>query len=165
MNHVGLVGRITKDPVLKQLSEGRILTSFTLAINRNYRNNEGTVEADFVQCSAWGKLAERIAEYCGKGSLVGVNGKLQTRSFTNKENKKTYSTEVLIDDVRFYVLKMPGKKDSIEKDVNEGAHVAESMATFDFGENQHAAGTIPNSTKEVTSDFELPKTEDALPIR
>ncbi len=148
MNQVGLVGRITKDPVLKQLSEGRILTSFTLAINRNYRNNEGTVEADFVQCSAWGKLAERIAEYCGKGSLVGVNGKLQTRSFTNKENKKMYSTEVLIDDVRFYVLKMPGKKDSTEKNVNEGAHVAESMATFDFGENQHVAGKFQIALKK-----------------
>ena len=115
MNQVGLVGRITKDPMLKQLSEGRILTSFTLAINRNYRNNEGTVEADFVFCNAWGKLAERIAEYCGKGSLVGVNGKLQTRSYTNKENKKVYSTEVLIDDVRFYVLKNPGKMIQVKR--------------------------------------------------
>ncbi|WP_081976112.1 single-stranded DNA-binding protein [Ureibacillus manganicus] len=165
MNQVGLVGRITKDPMLKKLSEGRILTSFTLAINRNYRNNEGTVEADFVLCSAWGKLAERIAAYCGKGSLVGVNGRLQTRSYTNKENNRVYSTEVLIDDVRFYVLKTPGNKGSSEKVLSEGAHVAETTATFDFGENQSAANEKSIGSKEILSDFELPHTENVLPIR
>lgn len=166
MNHVGLVGRVTKDPILKKLPEGRILTNFTLAINRNYRNNEGTVEADFVLCSAWGKLAERIAEYCGKGSLVGVNGRLLTRSFTNKENKRVYSTEVLIDDVRFYILKHPGKRDSSAESNSEIAHVAESMATFDIGENQHVADSTANdSSKGIPSDFELPRTEEALPIR
>ncbi|SOC34757.1 single-strand DNA-binding protein [Ureibacillus acetophenoni] len=166
MNQVGLVGRVTKDPVLRQLSEGRIHASFTIAINRNYKNNEGIVEADFVQCSAWGRLAERIAEYCGKGSLIGVNGRLQSRSYTNKENKKVYSTEVQIDDVRFYILKIPANKVQKEKNVSEGAQVAESSATFDFGENQTiAVGTTPSGSNELLNSFELPKTEEALPIR
>lgn len=165
MNQVGLVGRITKDPILKKLSEGRIHTSFTLAINRNYRNNEGTVEADFVLCSGWGKLAERIADFCGKGSLIGVNGRLQTRSFTNKENKRVYSTEVLIDDVRFYVLKTPERKESETKVVSVETKRAEYLPTIDIGENQQVENSIPAGSQEMMSDFELPKTEVALPVR
>lgn len=105
MNQVGLVGRLTRDPVLRQLSEHRVQTSFVLAINRNFRNNQGGVDADFVLCIAWGKLAERIVQYCGKGSLIGINGRLQSRSYLNKDNLRVFSTEVVADDVRFYALK------------------------------------------------------------
>jgi len=107
MNQVGLVGRFTRDPVLRTFSESRVQTNFVIAINRNYRNNQGTVDADFVNCIAWGRLAERIVHFCGKGSLVGINGRLQTRSFTNKENVKIYTTEVLVEDIRFFILKSP----------------------------------------------------------
>lgn len=134
MNYVGLVGRITKDPILRQFDEGKVQTSFSLAINRNYKNQEGTVEADFVQCVAWGKLAERIVHYCGKGSLIGVNGRLQSRSYLNKENKKVYLTEVIVDNVRFYLLKTPAKEVDKKQDDPE------------------------------LVDFELPKEEEALPI-
>ena len=115
MNQVGLVGRFTKDPFLKTFSENRVQTNFVIAINRNYRNTHGNVEADFVTCVAWGRLAERIVNYCGKGSLVGINGRLQTRSFTNKENVKIYTTEVIVDDVRFLILKTPDNKSGAAK--------------------------------------------------
>lgn len=105
MNHVGLVGRITKTPVLKESATERKYTSFVMAINRHYRNNQGEVDADFVYCSAWGKLAEHITKYCGKGSLIGVTGRLNSRSYTNKENAKVYATEVIVEEVRFYTLK------------------------------------------------------------
>ena len=136
MNQVGLVGRVTKDPVLRQLSENRMYTNFTLAINRNFKNSEGNIEADFVSCIAWGKLAERVVKYCGKGSLIGVNGRLQSRTYTNRENQKVYTTEAAVEDVRFYVLKMPS--------------VAEST--------QHDA------TQEIPADFVLPEHEENLPI-
>jgi single-strand DNA-binding protein len=117
MNHVGLVGRLTKDPVLREFAENRVATSFVVAVNRNYRNHQGDVDADFVLCTAWGKLAERIVQYCGKGSLIGVNGRLQSRSYINKENFKVFSTEVVADEVRFYLLKSPTNKQSeVEKD-------------------------------------------------
>ena len=60
MNQVGLVGRFTRDPILKTFSENRVQTNFVIAINRNYRNSQGNVDADFVTCVAWGRLAERI---------------------------------------------------------------------------------------------------------
>lgn len=104
---------------------------------------------------AWGKLAERVAEYCGKGSLVGVNGRLQTRSYTNKENIKVYTTEVVIDDVRFYILKSPGDKDSLES--TEGSQVAESFAKFEHVEMR--------DNYDKLNAFELPRTETELPVR
>lgn len=135
MNYVGLVGRITKDPTIRQFNDGKVQTSFSLAINRNYKNQQGTVDVDFVQCVAWGKLAERITNYCGKGSLIGVSGRLQSRSYVNKENKKVYLTEVIVDNVRFYLLKNPGHNMQEEQ-----------------GE------------QEQLVDFELPTEEEALPI-
>ncbi|QCR31447.1 single-stranded DNA-binding protein [Lysinibacillus sp. SGAir0095] len=135
MNQVGLVGRLTRDPVLKIFSENRVQTNFVIAINRNYRNNQGNVEADFVNCIAWGRLAERVVNYCGKGSLVAVNGRLQTRSFTNKENVKIYTTEVIVDDVRFLILKTPENKNSTTQ-------------------NNH----------DVTKDFVLPEQVENTPV-
>lgn len=105
MNQVGLVGRLTKDPNLRVISDTKQSATFILAVNRNFKNQQGKVEADFVLCIAWGKLAERIEKYCGKGSLIGVSGRLQTRSYTNVENVKMYTTEVVVEDVRFYQLK------------------------------------------------------------
>lgn len=135
MNYVGLVGRMARDPTLKVFDEEKIQTSFSLAINRNYKNQQGIIEADFVQCVAWGKLAERIARYCGKGSLVGISGRLQSRSYVNKDNAKVYLTEVIIDNIRFYLLKSPDNK-SVEE----------------------------QKTQNQTTNFEIPKEEKSLPI-
>lgn len=105
MNQVGLVGRLTKDPALRQVGTDKVTANFVIAINRNYRNSQGGVDADYLLCVAWGRLAERIAKYCGKGSLIGVNGRLQSRSYTGRDNIKVYTTEVVVEDVRFFALK------------------------------------------------------------
>ncbi|GLC87904.1 single-stranded DNA-binding protein [Lysinibacillus piscis] len=123
MNQVGLVGRLTKNPELRYLSGNRIQTHFSLAINRNYKNSHGEIEADFILCAAWGKLAERIVKYCGKGSLIGVNGRMQSRSFINEHNTKIFMTEVVVEDVRFYQLK---------KNADDGAVVDEQEGLKDF---------------------------------
>ncbi len=105
MNQVALVGRITKDPDLRRLAEGRMATSFTIAINRKFKNANGQVEADFVSCVVWGKLAANVVKYCGKGSLIGVGGRLQSRSYDRDDGKRVYLTEVVADEVRFIALK------------------------------------------------------------
>ena len=139
MNQVGLVGRLTKDPVLRQLSRNRVQSHFSLAINRNYKNSRGEVETDFILCTVWGKLAEHIVKFCGKGSLIGINGRIQSRSFTNEHSTKIYMTEVVVEDVRFYRLKQPD---------NDGS-------------------TLPPSSsveQEIIKDFVLPKKELQLPV-
>lgn len=105
MNNVSIVGRLTKDPFIRQVSENRQVCTFTLAVNRNFKNSQGENEADFIQCNVWNKLAEQVVKYCGKGSLVGVSGRLQSHNYTNAEGKRIFITDVYADSVRFLQLK------------------------------------------------------------
>lgn len=105
MNRVALVGRVTKDPVLRRLSEGRLQSSFILAVTRNYKNRNGETEADFVLCTTWGKNAENVAKHCGKGSLIGVGGHIQSRSYEREDRSRVYVTEVVGEDIRFLATK------------------------------------------------------------
>lgn len=101
MNHVVLVGRLTKDPELKYIpGEGTPVINFTLAINRPYKNKNGESEADFLFIEAWNKQAENIAKYCMKGSLVGVEGNLRTDKVTYQEQVRTV-TKVRANQVTF----------------------------------------------------------------
>ncbi|GGG12696.1 hypothetical protein GCM10007425_03820 [Lysinibacillus alkalisoli] len=105
MNQVGLVGRVTKDAMLRELAGGRVQTHFSLAISRTFKNQQGEVETDFVLCVAWGKLAERIVTYCKKGSLIGINGRIQSRNYDKEDGTRIFMTEIIAEDVRFYQLK------------------------------------------------------------
>lgn len=88
MNQVGIVGRLTKDPTMRVMSEGRVHTSFIVAVSRNYKNQRGEVETDFVLCSTWGKPAHNVSKYCTKGSLVAVTGRLQSRHYDKEAAPK-----------------------------------------------------------------------------
>ncbi len=101
INQVILVGRLTKDPEVKITTEGTPVAHVTLAVNRNYRNQQGDLETDFVQCILWRKSAENTAQYCRKGSVVGVTGRIQTRHYDSQEGKRVYVTEVVAESVRF----------------------------------------------------------------
>ncbi|KGK88011.1 single-stranded DNA-binding protein [Clostridium sp. HMP27] len=100
MNKVILIGRLTKDPELKFTpGEGKAVTTFTIAIDRR-TGKDGKKEADFIPCVVWGKQAEIIANYSGKGKQICVSGRIQTRNYDNKEGKKVYNTEVVADQVQ-----------------------------------------------------------------
>ncbi|MCT8140164.1 single-stranded DNA-binding protein [Anaerobacillus sp. CMMVII] len=101
MNQVILTGRLAKEPELHYSKDGIGVTSFHLAVKRNYKNSEGTYEADFVPCVSFKRTAENIASYCDKGSLVALTGRLQTRSYENRDNIKIYVTEVVVDTIEF----------------------------------------------------------------
>ena len=101
INQVTLVGRLTKDPELRITSEGTSVTNVTVAVNRHYRNANGEIGADFVPCTLWKKTAENIVQYCRKGSLIGITGRVQSRSYENQEGRRMYVTEVLADSVTF----------------------------------------------------------------
>src|SRR4051794_14794911 len=105
VNQVALVGRMTKDPILRRLSEGRLQTSFTLAVNRKFKNQQGEVEADFILCTAWGKVAENTVKHCGKGSLIGVGGRIQSRTYEREDKSRVFVTEVIGEEIRFLSTK------------------------------------------------------------
>lgn len=101
MNRVVLVGRLTKDPELRYTPNGVAVATFTLAVNRTFTNQQGEREADFINCVVWRKPAENVANYLKKGSLAGVDGRIQTRNFEGQDGKRVYMTEVVADSVQF----------------------------------------------------------------
>lgn len=100
INRVVLVGRLTKDPVLRKTANGVSVTSFTVACTRRFKQ-EGQPDADFINTVVWNKTADIVAQYTHKGSLVGVEGRIQTRSYDDKDGKRVYVSEVVADSVQF----------------------------------------------------------------
>ncbi|MBA3927882.1 single-stranded DNA-binding protein [Listeria rustica] len=119
INQVTLVGRLTEDPEMRFTSEEKAVVNVTVALNRFGRGSRLDNEADFIPCVIWGKQAENTAEYCRKGTLVGINGELQTRNYVNREEKKVYVTEVLVDKIRFLSRNKEQKIDDIEMTIEE----------------------------------------------
>ncbi|WP_430534993.1 single-stranded DNA-binding protein [Listeria rocourtiae] len=117
INQVTLVGRLTENPEMRFTSEEKGVVNITVALNRFGRSGRSDSEADFIPCVVWGKQAENTVEYCRKGTLVGIKGELQTRNYVNREDKKVYVTEVLVDKIRFLSKNKEGKKDDLEMTV------------------------------------------------
>lgn len=126
INNVCLVGRLTRPVDLRYTSNGTAFGSFSLAIDRTYKNQAGEKETDYINCVIWRKPAVNLSKYTSKGSLLGVEGRLQTRSYENKEGQKVYVTEVLVEN--FALLE--------SKAVTEGRQQApiENVEQVQFGE-------------------------------
>ena len=101
INTAVLTGRLTKTVDLRYTSNGTAYASFTLAVDRNFKDATGNKQTDFINCVAWKKTAEILANYTQKGSLVGVEGRIQTRSYDNQQGQKVYVTEVLTENLTF----------------------------------------------------------------
>lgn len=101
MNRVVLVGRLTKDPELRYTPNGVPVATFTLAVNRAFSNQQGEREADFINCVVWRRPAENVANFLKKGSLAGVDGRIQTRNYEGQDGKRVYVTEVVAESVQF----------------------------------------------------------------
>ncbi|EAD0538185.1 single-stranded DNA-binding protein [Listeria monocytogenes] len=101
MNRVVLVGRLTKDPDLRYTPAGAAVATFTLAVNRPFKNAQGEQEADFIQCVVWRKPAENVANFLKKGSMAGVDGRIQTRNYEDNDGKRVFVTEVVAESVQF----------------------------------------------------------------
>lgn len=101
LNRIILIGRLTKDPELRYTQSGTAVASFTLAVDRSRPNQQGERETDFIPIVVWQKQAENCANYIGKGSLVAIDGRLQIRTYDDKEGQRRWVTEVVAESVRF----------------------------------------------------------------
>ena len=97
LNNVVLVGRMTKDAELRYTPQNQAIATFTLAVNRNFKNANGEREADFINCVIWRQQAENLANWAKKGVLIGITGRIQTRSYENQQGQRVYVTEVIAD--------------------------------------------------------------------
>lgn len=112
LNRTVLVGRLTKDPEYRSTPNGVNVGTFTLAVNRTFTNAQGEREADFINVVVFKKQAENVKNYLSKGSLAGVDGRLQTRSYDNKEGRRVFVTEVVADSVQFLEPKNNNKQNN-----------------------------------------------------
>ena len=143
MNKVQLVGRLTRDPELRTTANGVSVCSFTVAVNRRFRNPQGEYEADFINCVAWRQSAELLAKYFTKGRMVGLVGSIQTRNYDNKDGQKVYVTEVSVEEV----------------------HFVESRNATGNGPAPSAAPSAPEVSFDTDSGFmPMPSADDDLPF-
>lgn len=101
MNNVSLIGRLTKDPDLRYTSSGMAVATFSLAVQRSFRNKDGEYEADFINCVCWNKSGETLANHVRKGQRIGVTGRIQTRNYENEQGNRVYVTEVVVEGFTF----------------------------------------------------------------
>jgi single-strand DNA-binding protein len=120
MNRTILVGRLTKDPELRYTPSGVAVATFTLAVNRPFKNQAGENEADFINCVVWKRAAENVANFLKKGSLAGVDGRLQSRSYEGQDGKRVYVTEVVAESVQFLEPKGNGTSQQSSGQGNTG---------------------------------------------
>lgn len=97
LNSTVLVGRLTKDAELKYTPSNQAVATFTLAVNRPFKSQNGEREADFINCVIWRQQAENLANWAKKGALIGITGRIQTRSYENQQGQRVYVTEVVAD--------------------------------------------------------------------
>lgn len=97
INNVVLVGRMTRDAELRYTPQNQAVATFTLAVNRNFKNQSGEREADFINVVIWRQQAENLANWAKKGALIGITGRIQTRNYENQQGQRVYVTEVVAD--------------------------------------------------------------------
>ena len=129
INRAVLTGRLTRDPELRYTTSGTAVVSFTLAVDRQFRNQNGDRDADFVNCVIWRKSAENFSNFTHKGSLVGVEVRIQTRNYENQQGNRVYVTEVVVDNFAL-----------LEPRQNGGMNQGGQQQPFNNGSNQPFAG-------------------------
>ena len=112
LNQVVLVGRLTEDPTLINTINGKKVSSITLAVQRTFKNQDGIYEADFIRCILWNAIAASTTEYCKKGDIVGVKGRIQTSNYEDEKGNKVYTTDVIAEKVTF----LSSKKNNEDED-------------------------------------------------
>lgn len=108
LNRVVLIGRLTKEPELYYTKQGAAYARVCVAVNRGFRNSLGEQQVDFINCVVWRKSAENVTEYCKKGSLVGITGRIHTRNYEDDQGKRIYITEVVIENITFLEKRREG---------------------------------------------------------
>lgn len=150
MNSVNLIGRLTRPVDLRYTQSGIAYGSFTLAVTRRFKNQNGERETDFINCVIWKKSAENLANYTQKGSRIGVSGSIQTRNYENGQRQRVYVTEVLVEN--FDLLES-------RKNDDNGVLRNSNINTQNFNKNQNLVGNFANNDP-FTGNGDVFKVED-----
>lgn len=157
INRVVLVGRLTKVPELKYTQSGVAVCRFTIAVNRPFSNQQGDREADFINCVAWRKQAENTANFLRKGSLAGIDGRIQTSNFEGQDGKRVFMTEVVTDSVQFLEPRNRSEQpDSSSGHARQDAPPAQQAGSGNYSDRQQGYGQTSYDEPPAVSDDDLP---------
>ncbi len=159
MNKVFLIGRLTRDPELRYTSSNIATASFSIAVNRNFTNQNGEREADFINIVVWRKQAENVKNYLTKGSQVAIDGRIQTRTYDAQDGSKRYVTEVIADNVQFL--------DSKNSNTMSGGFPADNPSPYDFEQSRPApTQNVTDVSSDPFADFgsSIEISDDELPF-
>ncbi|MCV2498228.1 single-stranded DNA-binding protein [Melissococcus plutonius] len=167
INNVVLVGRLTKDPDLRYTSGDSAVATFTLAVNRSFKNQNGDREADFINCVIWRKPAETLANYAHKGTLLGIVGRIQTRFYDNQQGQRVYVTEVVCDN--FQLLESKNARENQNKQDRDGLNKKESNYTQSGNNTLKTQNNSQNQQQSFNSNNlpfgdEINLSDDDLPF-
>lgn len=144
------IGRITKDPELRQTQSGVAVVRFTLAVDRQFKNANGEKETDFLSCQGWRKTAELIGQYCAKGSLVGIQGEVRTGSY-EKNGQRVYTTDIMVNNVKFLDSK---------SSTNNGQNGAYQQQNAPYNQQptyqQYEQPSAPDKSRQTVDSDDLP---------
>lgn len=139
INRSVLVGRLTRDPELRYTNGGAAVATFTIAVNRQFTNQNGEREADFISCVIWRKAAENFTNFTHKGSLIGIDGHIQTRNYENQQGTRIYVTEVVVDN--FSLLESRAESEhhqganSNSRNLNNSSNRKDDLSQNQYGNN------------------------------
>ena len=160
MNKVFLIGRLTRDPELRYTGNNTAVASFSLAVQRNFANQQGEREADFFNITVWRKQAENVKNYLTQGSQVAIEGRLQTRTYDDANGQKRYVTEVVADNVEFI-----GSRNSSGNSNNMNSSASNAGPTpYDFGDMPEPKGTDVESNPFADFGSSIEISDDELPF-
>ncbi|MGM0435710.1 MAG: single-stranded DNA-binding protein [Bacillota bacterium] len=162
INRAVLVGRLTKDPELRKTSNDTAVTSFRLAVNRAFTNRQGEREADFIQVVVWRRQAENVAKYVKKGSLVGVEGRIQTRSYDDQQGVRKFIVEVVADNVQFLDTKNTAPSGNSNYDDAYDYNQSNQQSSYNQNTQNTQSNSNQNSNQSDLDDIDI--AEDDLPF-
>ena len=151
MNRVELVGRLTQKPEIRYTNSNLAFTRFTVAVNRQFSNAQGERQADFIQCVAWRKQAENVCNYLDKGSLVAVEGRIQTGSYDDKDGNRRYTTEVQADSVQFLESRSQSQNRP-QMDYNNAPAPQPQVSPYDYQNNANTSSNNNNTSVNFDND-------------
>ena len=165
LNHIVLMGRLTRDPELRRTGTGTAVASFTVAVDRDFGNREsGERETDFIDCVAWRTTGEFVSKYFTKGSMIVVSGRLQIRNWNDKDGNKRRTAEVVADNVYFGESKRSNEGGSYNSGNSYGGN---QYGGNQYGGNSYGGGYAPQApayaapASAPASDFAMLEDDDA----
>ncbi|MCP8714536.1 single-stranded DNA-binding protein [Staphylococcus arlettae] len=172
INRVVLVGRLTKDPEYRTTPSGVSVATFTLAVNRTFTNAQGEREADFINCVVFRKQAENVNNYLSKGSLAGVDGRIQSRNYENQEGRRVFVTEVVCDSVQFLEPKNQNQRHNQSSGNNfqdygqgfGGQQAGQNTSSYQNNNNKNSSNSGQSDNPFANANGPIDISDDDLPF-